>query len=224
MLPISCSTSPTVSKWRARPSTRLSPLCSFTLGRHVCCLLAEAVALSAACSPGTTAGIYSQEPALLFLPKPLRGQVGSCLSIYRLNRCLLFGHLTPVTEWSCSGSTWRCCALENTTPMLLVRPEKTSQPSLAFFPLLLKETDAHLEKITFSSEMYKAEKQKPTTVPRDNDHEQPPGLSADYRAWRSLSLVPISPFPSLPEQLPGILSPNTCPSFSPKASRTLHSH
>lgn len=95
--------------------------------------------------------------------------------------------LTPITEWSCWGSTRRCCALENTTPMLLVRPEKTSPPSLAFFPPLLKETDAHLEKITFGSEMYEAEKQKPTTVPRDNDNEQPPRLSADYRAWHSLS-------------------------------------
>lgn len=164
-------------------------MCSFTLGRHVRCVLAEAVALSAACSLGTTTGIHSQEPALLFLPKPLRGQVGSCLSIYRLNGCLLFGPLTPITEWPCWGSTRRCCARENTTPMLLVRPEKTSPPSLAFFPLLLKETDAHLEKITFSSEMYEAEKQKPTTVPRDNDNEQPPGLSADYRAWQSLSSV-----------------------------------
>lgn len=65
-------------------------------------------------------------------------------------------------------------------------------PSLPFFPLLLKEIYAHLNQQNRKVlEKYKAEDQKPTTAPRDNDRGQPQAfLSANYRAWQSLSSIP----------------------------------
>lgn len=63
--------------------------------------------------------------------------------------------------------------------------------------------------------MHKTEKQKLTSAPRDNDHEQPAGLSLCRLQSLALSLLrPISPSPSLREQLPGIPPPNTCRSSS----------
>lgn len=123
VLSISCPTSTTLSNLTARPARGQSGALVLIYPRasHMLLVGRSCGSLSAACSLGPMATTYSQKPTLsFFLPKPFLGQIGSCLSIYLLNRLLCFNHLTPIIEWDFPGGHLEMLLFLR-TPMVSVR-------------------------------------------------------------------------------------------------------